>query len=143
MRKELDTLKQKINQVMEVLPQADAGWNNFLQTAKAVQELHRYLDQDMQFGKLLEKTGQVAAEEPAVGIWNTLEAVSSSAIDSFNYRFHAGRERIDLIVNFKNGHVFQYNDLPAYVVGDLEETSSTGRYYNLNIKGCYKSEKIS
>lgn len=47
-----------------------------------------------------------------------------------------------LKIEFKNGSVFKYYDLPGDVVYDLLKSDSQAKYVNLHIWGKYNSEKV-
>ena len=47
-----------------------------------------------------------------------------------------------LEVEFRNGAVYQYFDVPETVYHDLVSASSVGRYLNQNIKASYRYAQI-
>lgn len=58
---------------------------------------------------------------------------SSTAIKSFDY----DKEKKILRVEFGNGGVYQYSDVPASVYKALKETPSVGQYFNTHIRDKY------
>lgn len=61
-------------------------------------------------------------------------AVSSSNVDSIGY--DAGT--LTLEVEFRNGSVYQYFDVPEAVYRELLNAESVGGYLNSCIKGSYR-----
>lgn len=53
-----------------------------------------------------------------------------------------GWEDKTLIIEFKNGSKYQYENVPSDVWLGLKNASSVGSYYHNNIKGSYQSSKI-
>ena len=47
-----------------------------------------------------------------------------------------------LVVTFVNGGTYRYDDVPYSVWKDMNKASSTGKYFNSNVKGKYTSKKI-
>lgn len=47
-----------------------------------------------------------------------------------------------LEVEFKNGGVYQYFDVPKWVHAELMAAESKGQYLNRQVKGTYKFEKV-
>lgn len=64
--------------------------------------------------------------------------VKSSNIYSVGYD---KTEKI-LQVEFLNGSIYQYCDVPEYVFNELLQASSKGKYFNSKIAFCYKYEYI-
>lgn len=66
------------------------------------------------------------------------QAVSSSNIASIGYDVNSQT----LEVEFLNGGVYQYFDVPEQVYNDLMNASSHGQYLAQNIKGNYRYSKV-
>lgn len=66
------------------------------------------------------------------------EPVSSSNIESIGY------DEADQIleVEFKNGAVYQYFDVPAHIHAELMQAPSVGSYLAANIKGAYRYSRV-
>ena len=66
------------------------------------------------------------------------QRVQSSALASIGYskRLHI------LEVEFVNGAVYRYGEVPPSVYRDLMSTTSKARYYDANIKGNYRSVRV-
>ena len=54
----------------------------------------------------------------------------SVVIKSFDY----DREKQVLMIEFKNGSIYKYLDVPESVYKEMKETPSVGKYFNLNVK---------
>lgn len=48
-----------------------------------------------------------------------------------------------LQIQFKNGAVYQYEDVEVDTWHDLQESESPGRFFNQEIKGNYRSRRLS
>lgn len=59
--------------------------------------------------------------------------ISSSAISKAVY----SPSTLTLTITLSNGSIYEYADVPRYVVDDLEDSGSQGRYYVNNIKDNY------
>jgi hypothetical protein len=74
---------------------------------------------------------------PAAGIVSHLkrEPVQSTALASVGYskRLHA------LEIEFRNGAIYRYLEVPASVYRSLRNASSKARYYDENIRHKYRS----
>tara|TARA_R110000850_G_scaffold50499_5_gene123851 strand:+ start:994 stop:1203 length:210 start_codon:yes stop_codon:yes gene_type:complete len=66
------------------------------------------------------------------------QSVSSSNIASIGY--DAGSQTLE--IEFLNGGVYQYFDVPPYVHEELMNASSHGQYLAQNIKGAYRYSKV-
>ena len=66
------------------------------------------------------------------------ETVSSSMINCIGYN----QEDALLEVEFSNGTVYQYKDVPLDIFSNLMSANSIGKYLNENIKDVYSFEKI-
>jgi len=66
------------------------------------------------------------------------EPVHSTAIAKVGYSKH----RRILEIEFVNGAVYRYLDVPASVYRDLMSAQSKARYYDVNIKGTYQSLRV-
>lgn len=64
--------------------------------------------------------------------------VSSSSVASVGY----DPNTMTLEVEFKNGSVYQYFDVPEAVYQELMIADSVGRYLNENIKNSYRYTKL-
>lgn len=64
--------------------------------------------------------------------------VLSSNIASVGY----DEKKLVLEVEFGNGNVYQYQNVPQDVYKDLMTASSHGQYFNKVVKGVYLCEKI-
>lgn len=64
--------------------------------------------------------------------------VDSSNVESVGYDENSST----LQVEFKNGGVYQYFDVPEEVFVGLRDADSVGRYLNANIKGTYRYSKV-
>ncbi len=63
--------------------------------------------------------------------------VQSSNVKAIS--FHEGT----LEVEFKNGGVYRYQDVPGEVFERMKSATSVGRFFNSEIRGQYTSEKIA
>jgi hypothetical protein len=66
------------------------------------------------------------------------QPVSSSNIASIGY----DADSQTLEIEFLNGGVYQYFDVPTYVHEELMNASSHGQYLAQNIKGIYRFSKV-
>lgn len=66
------------------------------------------------------------------------EQVSSSNIASIGH--DANSETLE--IEFLNGSVYQYFDVPRKVFEELRDSSSVGGYLASNIKGIYRYSKV-
>ena len=66
------------------------------------------------------------------------EQVSSSNLKSIGYDINTSI----LEVEFKNGRVYQYFNVPINVYNALINASSVGKYLNSNIVGVYKYTEL-
>jgi len=64
--------------------------------------------------------------------------VDSSNVESVGY----DEDSSTLQVEFKNGGVYQYFDVPEEVFIGLRDADSVGRYLNVNIKGIFRYSKV-
>ncbi len=64
--------------------------------------------------------------------------VDSSNVESIGY----DENSLTLQVEFKNGGVYQYFDVPEELFIGLRDADSVGRYLNANIKGNYRYSKV-
>ena len=64
--------------------------------------------------------------------------VPSSAIASLGY----SKRRHILELEFINGAIYRYLDVPPFVYRELMSADSKARYYDLNIKGRYLSVHV-
>lgn len=66
------------------------------------------------------------------------QAVTSSNIASIGY--DANSQTLE--VEFLNGGIYQYFDVPQYLHEELMNASSHGQYLAQNIKGVYRYSKV-
>lgn len=66
------------------------------------------------------------------------QAVSSSNIASIGY----DNDSQTLEIEFLNGGVYQYFDVPLHIYNGLMNASSHGQYLAENIKGNYRYSKV-
>jgi hypothetical protein len=66
------------------------------------------------------------------------QRVQSSALASIGYskRLHI------LEIEFVNGAIYRYDEIPPSVYRELMSTDSKARYYDTNIKGNYRSVRV-
>jgi uncharacterized protein len=64
--------------------------------------------------------------------------VESSNIESIGY----DSKSQTLEIEFLNGTIYQYFDVPEKVFEELMGADSQGRYLNANIKGIYRYSKV-
>lgn len=65
--------------------------------------------------------------------------VESSTIDELYYNL----EERKLIVTFKNGSKYQYDDVSEDVFKELISAESVGKYFTANIRNKYTTTKLS
>jgi hypothetical protein len=66
------------------------------------------------------------------------QRVDSSAIAKVGY---SKRRRV-LEIEFVNGAIYRYLDVPSSVYRDLISAESKARFYDFNIKGKYRSARV-
>jgi lysyl-tRNA synthetase class 2 len=66
------------------------------------------------------------------------QRVDSTAIAKVGY----SKRRHILEIEFANGAVYRYLDVPASVYRDLMSAESKARYYDFNIKKKYRSDRV-
>lgn len=66
------------------------------------------------------------------------QPVTSSNIASIGY----DADSQTLEIEFLNGGVYQYFDVPQYVYEELMDADSHGQYLAQNIKGVYRYSKV-
>jgi len=66
------------------------------------------------------------------------ESVQSSNIASIGYN----EATSTLEIEFLNGSVYQYFDVPKYIYDNLMQAESRGQFLAQNIKGVYRYSKI-
>lgn len=66
------------------------------------------------------------------------EYVNSSMITSFGFDSSSST----LEVEFKNGAVWQYFDVPESVYYEMKSASSCGKFWHANIKGQYAESQV-
>lgn len=65
-------------------------------------------------------------------------SVTSSNVEAIGY----DKDSQTLQVEFKNGSVYQYFDVPENVFNELRDAGSIGGYLASNIKGIYRYSRI-
>ena len=68
-----------------------------------------------------------------------IDNLGSSSVEAFEY----DSEEKSLKVEFVNGTIYDYYEVPEDVFEALCESESKGQYLNVNIKGSYNYEKAS
>ncbi|TKF53223.1 KTSC domain-containing protein [Vibrio lentus] len=63
-------------------------------------------------------------------------SVSSSNIDSIGY------EDETLQIQFLNGSIYQYFDVPEHIFTGLIEADSAGKFLAANVKGTYRYSRV-
>ena len=66
------------------------------------------------------------------------QPVSSSNLASVGY--DAGSETLE--VEFKNGHIYQYYNLPQVMFDALMQAPSMGSFFNANIRNAFACAKL-
>jgi len=66
--------------------------------------------------------------------------MQSSAIESVDYQTNNGSPWLD--VTFKSGGKYRYLDVPLSVFNELANAESYGRFFQNNIRGQFKFEKL-
>jgi hypothetical protein len=67
-----------------------------------------------------------------------MTSVDSSSVESIGY----DEDSLTLQVEFKNGGMYQYFDVPEDVFVGLRDAESVGRYLVNTIKGTYRFSKV-
>jgi len=67
------------------------------------------------------------------------QSVSSSDLASVGY----DKNSQVLEIEFNNGAIYQYLNVPASIHAGLMAASSKGRYFNDHIKGVYQYRKVN
>lgn len=65
-----------------------------------------------------------------------MTSVSSSNIAAVGY------VEDTMQVEFHNGTVYQYFDVPEHVFEELRDAGSVGQYFNMNVKGVFRFSKV-
>ncbi len=69
---------------------------------------------------------------------NMIETPESSNISRFGYE-----EASQILhVEFKNGSLYNYFDIPEYIFSGMKNAVSKGQYLTENIKGNYRYAKV-
>ena len=79
-----------------------------------------------------------AAESATIVSHIKREAISSSALAAAGY----SKRRHILEIEFINGAVYRYLNVPPSVYRDLMSAGSKARFYDSNIKGNYRSLRL-
>lgn len=77
-------------------------------------------------------------QEAAITSHIPRETVQSTALASVGY----SKRRHILEIQFANGAVYRYLDVPPSVYRDLMSSESKARYYDSNIRGNYRSVRV-
>lgn len=64
--------------------------------------------------------------------------VESSNVEAIGY----DKESETLQVEFKNGGIYQYFDVPQHIFQESHNADSIGKYLAYNIKGNYRYSKV-
>lgn len=74
---------------------------------------------------------------------NKLKAIHLEPVKSSNITGIAHEEKTNkLYVQFSNGSLYSYDDVPKELFGQLRVANSTGRFFMVFIKGKYVTEKL-
>jgi len=65
--------------------------------------------------------------------------VKSSMIEAFAYN----PRRTNLTVKFNNGSFYRYSGVPAFVVEEMQNSSSVGKYFLSHVKDKYLAEVVN
>ena len=64
-------------------------------------------------------------------------------VDSENlFSIEYDEERAILTIEFRSGYIYEYYDVPRYVVDELLNASSKGKYAHKNIYDNYRQSRI-
>ena len=66
------------------------------------------------------------------------ESVQSSMIRSMGYDSNTST----LELEFNNGVIWQYPDVPESIYYDMRNSDSIGKYFNANIRGQYSESQV-
>lgn len=69
---------------------------------------------------------------------NMINTPESSNISSFSYE----ESNQVLRVEFKNGSLYDYFDIPEFVFNEMKNAGSKGQYLADNIKGTYRYARV-
>ncbi|CCH49338.1 KTSC domain-containing protein [Pseudodesulfovibrio piezophilus] len=67
-----------------------------------------------------------------------MENVESSNLAAVGY----DEDSSTMQVEFNNGSIYQYFDVPEHVFEELRDADSVGRYFNANVKGVYRYSRV-
>jgi len=87
---------------------------------------------------LFSANAQVASEQEAITSHIPRQRVQSHGIAEMGY----SKRRHLLEIEFANGAIYRYLDVPPSVYRDLISAESKARYYDLNIKRNYRSVRV-
>jgi len=68
-----------------------------------------------------------------------MKSVESSNLSSVGYN----EETSELFVQFKNGGIYMYKDVPANVHAELISAESVGKYFNAHVKSGFTYAKVT
>lgn len=71
--------------------------------------------------------------------WTELE---SSRIRKVKFEPNVHDERGDVLVEFNEGKVYRYKDVPTHKVERLVHSSSPGDYFHGHIRGQHEAERV-
>lgn len=66
------------------------------------------------------------------------QSVESSNLASVGY----SSDSETLEVEFKNGHIYQYFNVPLFMFEQLMQAPSIGQFFNANIRNAYACSKV-
>lgn len=67
-----------------------------------------------------------------------METVESSNVAAIGY--HGESETLQ--IEFNNGSVYQYFDVPQHTFDGLKDAASKGKYLNAHVKGYYRYSRV-
>lgn len=67
--------------------------------------------------------------------------MTSTAIELMDYQFNDGKPQLD--ITFKSGGKYRYYDVPLSIFNAFANADSRGRYFQTNIRGQFKFERLA
>lgn len=65
-------------------------------------------------------------------------------VDSSNLRaFRYDKTSASMDVQFKNGFIYRYNQVPMSVAKQMESATSVGSFFAQNVKGMYDYDRLA
>ena len=80
----------------------------------------------------------IFVDEDRLYLFVVRQDVESSNIKSVG---HSGARNV-LVVEFLNGSIYLYKNVPVEVYTDMLEATSKGRYFNKHVKGTFECTKV-